>query len=122
MVQIVRSDFMDLRKYFRYESSVISEEVVIQLSEDDLDTIYADGNSVDRFNAYFHLENELLYLMEQKNYSAAAHVCYLISYYLFTALTPPHSDTLALAYANKALELSPTDKYQNWLKEVKRGN
>lgn len=113
---------MDFRRYFSYESAVIPEEMIMELSEDDLDTIYADGNSEDRFNAYFHLENELNYLMEQKRYSMAAHVCYLISYYLFTALTPPHSESLALAYAKKALDLFPTDQYRKWIEEVKRGN
>lgn len=113
---------MDFRKYFSYEATEIPKEIIMQLSEDDLDSLYADSNPTDRFNVYFHLENELHYLLGQEEFIASAYVCYLISYYLFTALTPPHSDTLALAFANRALELFPSEKYQRWLKEVKRGN
>ena len=46
----------------------------------------------------------------------------LISYYVFTPLTPPHSETIALEFAKKAISIDSTEKYIHWLKIVNKGN
>ncbi len=113
---------LDFGKYFGCESAPVPEEYMMQMKENDLDILYADGDVTERFNVYFHLQNELIFLLGRENDRAAAHVCYLISYYLFVALTPPHSEILAMAYAKKAFELYPMEQYQEWMEEVRKGN
>lgn len=113
---------MNIKNYFSYYSEPISAENVFLLTEDILDDLYRDLSEVEQFNVFFHLENEYFFLLNNDNLKEAAHICYLISYYLFNALTPPHSDILALEYAKKSIELNPEIQYSNWLDLVKKGN
>ncbi len=113
---------MDLKQYFMYESTYIPEEKVFLLTEEFLDDLYVTSDEIDKFNIFFHLQNEYFYLLRKERHIEAAYVCYLISYYLFQPLTPPHSCTLAYEYAARAIELNPIPKYSEWLEEVGRGN
>ncbi|KYH34540.1 hypothetical protein CLTEP_14680 [Clostridium tepidiprofundi DSM 19306] len=113
---------MDIKKYFDYYSTVIPIEKVMELSENDLDDLYANSEEVDRMNVFFHLFNEYIYLKQQDAKKETAHICYLISYYVFHPLTPPHSENIALEYAKKAIQYDNDIKYNDWIKEVMRGN
>ncbi len=113
---------MDMSKYFKYESSFIPSEEVMKLDERILDDLYATSSTTEKCNIFFHLQNEYYYLLNGKDYKNAAHICYLISYYLFTALTPPHSETLAREYALTAIKLDDLPMYREWLSEVEMGN
>ncbi|KAB1437975.1 hypothetical protein [Candidatus Galacturonibacter soehngenii] len=113
---------MDIMEYFSYESSEIPIEIVMELTETDLDNLYAQCNEIEAINVFFHLQNEYIYLKEQNSKKELAYICYLISYYIFTALTPPHSEHIAEDYAKKALYYFNDEKYNNWLKIVSQGN
>ncbi|TCW33334.1 hypothetical protein EDC21_12216 [Thermohydrogenium kirishiense] len=113
---------MDIKKYFDYYSSVIPIESVMELSENDLDDIYANSTDIERMNVFFHLFNQYIFLKQQDANKEVAHICYLISYYVFTALTPPHSENIALEFAKKAIQYNNDEKYTEWVKEVLRGN
>lgn len=114
---------MDIKQYFfDYESTYIPEEKVMQITEKMLDDLYATANDTEQFNVFFHLQNELFYLLNKEMNKEAAYISYLISYYLFVALTPPHSETLAQEFAKEAIKLDSCPKYLEWLEEVKAGN
>lgn len=113
---------MDMHKYFKYESTFIPIKEVMELNEKILDDLYATSSETEKFNVFFHLQNEYYYLLNKKEYKKAAHICYLISYYLFIALTPPHSESLAREYALAAIKLDDLPMYREWLNEVEMGN
>lgn len=113
---------MDMKQYFRYESTYIPNDEVLKIDERMLDDLYSTSNEIEKFNVFFHLQNEYFYLLNNGKHKEAAHICYLISYYLFTALTPPHSETLAQEFAITAMKLDNSPKYLEWLSEVKNGN
>jgi hypothetical protein len=72
---------MDIMEYFSYGSPKIPKKVVMELTETDLDNLYAKCNEIEAINVFFHLQNEYIYLKEQKE---IAYICYLISYYIFS--------------------------------------
>lgn len=111
-----------MEKFFTYYSREIPADKVFLLTEEILGNLYASFSEIEGCNVFFHLQNEYFYLKSQGLIKEAAYICYLISYYLFHLLTPPHSDKLAYEYAQKAIKLDPTSKYADWLEEVKKGN
>ena len=111
-----------MEKFFNYYSREIPVDKVLLLTEEILVNINASFSEIEGCNVFFHLQNEYFYLKSQGLIKEAAYICYLISYYLFHLLTPPHSDKLAYEYAQKAIKLDPTSKYADWLEEVKKGN
>ncbi|OYO59730.1 hypothetical protein C8E03_11759 [Lachnotalea glycerini] len=113
---------MNFKEYFKFESEVIPINLITQLTEKELDDLYSSNDETLQFNVFFILLNEYHYLKKEKAKEELAHVCYLLSYYLFIPLTPPHSEELALAYAEEALNYSENSKYAEWIEEVKRGN
>jgi hypothetical protein len=113
---------MNINKYFEYYSEPIPAKNIFLVTEEILDDIYVNSSEVDRLNVFFHLQNEYFFLINNNLFKEAAYVCYLISYYLFTPLTPPHSDVIALEYIKKAIELDPDDKYKSWIEFVRKGN
>lgn len=113
---------MDIKSFFSYYSEEIPVENIFELTESVLDELYVNFNETNQFNIFFHLQNEYFYLKKNKNLKELAYVSYLISYYIFHPLTPPHSESLALEYAKIALELDNNPKYKDWIEEVKAGN
>ncbi len=113
---------MNMEQYFRYESTHIPIDEVLKIDERILIDLYVKSDVTDQFNVFFHLQNEYFYLINNKRNKEAAHVCYLISYYLFMPLTPPNSAELAEEFAKIAISLDNSPKYLEWLDEVKRGN
>lgn len=60
--------------------------------------------------------------LEKQNLIHAAHLCYLMSYYIFMMLVPPGSEDIALYYAKQAYRLHPCEKYLSWVPYVEEGN
>lgn len=94
----------------------------MELTEKDLDDLYAYSKDIDKMNVFFHLLNQYIYLKQCDAKVETAHICYLISYYVFTALTPPHSEEIAMEFAKMAVQYNNDIKYQNWIEEIKKGN
>jgi len=113
---------MDIKEYFDYYGPVIPIERTMELSEKDLDDLYVSGNDIDKMKVFFHLLNKYFYLKQYDAKKEIAHICYLISYYVFHPLTPPHSESIALEFAKKALQYNNDTNYREWMEEVFRGN
>ena len=65
------------------------EEVLLGLTQDDLNCFYADASEVDRLNLFFVLEASLHRFQGEERMKTAAYCAFLMAYYLFIALTPP---------------------------------
>lgn len=115
---------MDFQKYFEYKNYnfIIPVNEIMKLNERELGSLYAENDESTKFNVYFILLNEYHYLEQSNNFEESAHVCYLISYYLFHLLTPPASEELAMIYAQKARTIHDIPKYHEWIEEVEKGN
>ena len=75
-----------------------------------------------RVNLFFILLASLHYYEENGDAVRAAHLSFLTAYYVFTPLTPPGSECLALHYMNKAVSLNPIPEYKEWLLIMGKGN
>lgn len=95
---------------------------VQQICPNDLNDFYCTASDFDKSNIFFMLLTSLHHYEDQGQTALAAHLSYLIAYYLFIALTPPGSCHLALHYINKAIALNPCDEYMEWLELINRGN
>lgn len=105
-----------------FEHSGLSVDDLFSITEDSLDSLYVKSSETEQFYPFFHLYNEY-FILKKKNLSKeTAYVCYLISYYVFTVLTPPHSEEIALEFASETVRLNPCTKYIQWLDIVKQGN
>ena len=88
----------------------------------DLDAFYAETPEAERANLFFVLLHSLNRCMETGEKEGAAHLSFLIAYYLFTTLTPPGSQELALHYIRQATEINPCRKYMKLLELIQKGN
>lgn len=113
---------MNIKAFFGFESKEIPADEIFTLTEETLDDMYAASSEIEQYNIYFHLQNEYTYLKNANCVRETAYVCYLISYYVFVALTPPHSEKIALEYICEAIRLDACEKYNKWLDTVKQGN
>lgn len=113
---------INIKQYFNYDKPAIPPELVYEITESFLDDFYASSNDSEKFNLFFHLLHEYQFLNSLDLQEETAYLCYLLSYYLFVSLTPPHSMPLALFYAKEAVRLHETEKYKEWLNLVERGN
>lgn len=87
-----------------------------------LDSFYTSSKELDQLNLFFILLASLHYHIDQNNNIEAAHLSFLLAYYLFVPLTPPASCSLALHYIKKAISLHNTPTYEQWLDIIKKGN
>lgn len=100
----------------------IQEKDVLQIKPSDLDDFYVKATDLDKANIYFVLLNSYYICMDADNQEAAAHLSFLIAYYLFISFTPPASCELALRYIKQAITLHPTEEYLEWLALIREGN
>lgn len=110
-----------MEEYFEFYSNEMPKDIYC-IDENILGDIYAKSDEVTGLNVYFHLQSWQIYLFEDGKKEECAYVCYLLSYYLFVVLTPPKSMELAMHYAKIAFSLNPNEKYEQWIKEVEKGN
>lgn len=113
---------MDIIPLDFYEGAEIPVNKIFLITERHLDNLYAHLDERNRVHVFFCLLNEYYFLKSQKYGKETAYICYLLSYYLFVALTPPYSANLALVYAKKAVQLDNSPKYIEWLQFVEKGN
>ena len=105
-----------------FEEPAIPEEKLLLITTTELDDQYASLSESDQFNLFFVLLTTYDKYEKEKRRDLAAYTAYLISYYLFVSLTPPGSDSLALRYAEIAVNMNPMERYIEWQEFVKRGN
>lgn len=101
---------------------IIAESTVMDIVPTDLDDFYVTASVHDKTNLFFVLLTSAHFYEDKNDREKAAHLYYLMAYYLFLPLTPPGSCLLALHYINKALELNPLQEYQKWLGLIQKGN
>ena len=105
-----------------FDKPIIEKECVLETVIGDLDNFYASASDIDRVNFFFILLASLHYYEENGDAVRAAHLSFLTAYYVFTPLTPPGSECLALHYMNKAVSLNPIPEYKEWLSIMGKGN
>lgn len=105
-----------------FDKPVISEDNILAITPGDIDDQYEVSSESERFNLFFVLLTTFHSCEDSNKTVLAAHMAYLLSYYLFVALTPPGSEELALHYAKQALELNPSSLYTQWYDFVRTGN
>lgn len=105
-----------------WESPVIPERDVLAVQPSDLDDFYVSASAYDRSNLFFVLLTSFHHYLEAGAREKAAHLSFLMAYYLFLPLTPPGAYELALHYIRQAVSLDPLDQYKEWLTLMERGN
>ena len=105
-----------------FEKPIIADNIVLEIAPKDLDDFYKTASDFDKNNLFFILLNSLHFYEGSDDTRKAAHLSFLIAYYLFISLTPPGSCDLALHYINKAILLNPISEYNKWLELIKKGN
>lgn len=98
------------------------EDTIFTLTINDLNCFYSDENEINRLNLFFVLEASLHKFQSVKNMKAAARCAFLMAYYLFIPLTPPASSELAEFYIDRALEWDEMPEYQQWKRNIDKGN
>lgn len=105
-----------------FDKPIIEEECALEIVVGDLDNFHASASEIDRVNLFFILLTSLHYYEENDDAVRAAHLSFLTAYYVFTSLTPPGSECLALHYMNKAVLLNPMQEYREWISIMEKGN
>lgn len=101
---------------------IIQEKAVMQIQPSDLDAFYATASDFDKSNLFFVLLTSLHHYLDKSEQEKAAHLSFLIAYYLFITLTPPGSCELAMYYINQAVSLNPLEIYKEWIPLIEKGN
>ena len=101
---------------------VIKETDILSIQPSDLDDFYVTADAYDRSNIFFVLLSSYHYYLDKKKQNEAAHLSFLMAYYLFITLTPPGSYNLSLHYINEAVSLNPLPEYKEWLLLIQKGN
>lgn len=101
---------------------IIPESGVLQIQPSDLDDFYAAASDFDKSNIFFVLLTSFYHYHDNAEREKAAHLSFLIAYYLFITLTPPGSCQLASHFINQAVALNPLEMYLEWVPLIKKGN
>lgn len=105
-----------------FNEPIICKDKVLTISPADLDDYYLTTSDYDKNNLFFVLLTSILHYEDNGDIVEAAHLNFLASYYLFSALTPPGSLELALHYINRAISLNHLAEYDEWLDLIQKGN
>lgn len=105
-----------------FSKPIIDESHVMEIGSGDLDDFYVSASNFDKSNLFFVLLASLHYYEENGDTVRAAHLNFLTAYYVFTPLTPPGSQQLALHYIKKAVSMNPLPEYKEWLSIMEKGN
>ncbi len=106
----------------KFDEPIIGKDNVLEIGSKDLDDFYVSASDTDRMNLFFILLTSLHYYEGNGDAVRAAHLSFLMAYYVFAPLTPPGSECLALYYMNKAVSLNPIPEYKEWLSIMEKGN
>lgn len=105
-----------------WNNPIIKESDVLSIQPSDLDDFYKEADAYDKANIFFVLLTSLHYFVDKGSNEQAAHLCFLIAYYLFITYTPPGSCSLAMHYIKQAFSLNPLDVYLEWRSLIEKGN
>lgn len=105
-----------------WEEPIIQENAVFQIQPSDLDIFYTTASDFEKSNLFFVFLASFHYYMDKRESDKAAHLSFLMAYYLFVVLTPPGSCELAMHYINQAIALNPLEEYKEWLRLIEKGN
>jgi len=101
---------------------IIESTDVLCVKPTDLNDFYVTASDFDKTNLFFVLLASFHYYLEIGLKEEAAHLSFLMAYYLFVPLTPPGSWTLAMYYIKQAISLNPIEEYKEWLPLIEQGN
>lgn len=93
-----------------------------QLQPSHLDDFYVTASDLDKGNLFFVLLASFHDALDRQEPEQAAHLSFLMAYYLFNALTPPGSQALAEHYIRQAIALHPLEDYETWRALIEQGN
>ena len=113
---------MAVKEKIDFDKPIIGKDHILEIDSGDLDDFYVCASATDRNNFFFVLLASLHYYEENVDTLRAAHLSFLVAYYVFIPLTPPGSHCLALHYMNKAISLYPLPEYKEWLVVMEKGN
>ena len=105
-----------------FDNPVFQRELVPDIRPADLEGFYLSASDSDKSNLFFVLLNSAHHYESNGDNSLAAHLNFLIAYYLFIVLTPPGSVELALHYIKKAISMNHLAEYDQWLALIEKGN
>lgn len=111
---------MDLR--IDFSEPLLAADVAHKLKTADLDDFYAAQDDNARNNLFFVLLASYQHYAARNEAELAAHLAFLLAYYLFVTLTPPASAELAAYYIEQAISLNPLREYEEWRQLMERGN
>lgn len=109
---------MDIKQCLSSGDFNMQDEMILQINKDMIDDFCTHSTELERFHALFNMQKEYVNLQSRQKRIAAAHISYLISYYLSKSMSPPRAEDLKRYYANTAAELNPCQLYLDWLDEV----
>lgn len=101
---------------------VIKEQEVFQIEPVDLSDFYIAAEDFDKSNLFFVLLTSFHHYLDKEDNQRAAHLSFLMAYYLFITLTPPGSSDLAMHYIKQSICLNPLHEYKEWLPLIEKGN
>ena len=101
---------------------IIESTYVLRLKPTDLDDFYVAASDFDKTNLFFVLLTSFHHYLDAGSKEKAAHLSFLMAYYLFLPLTPPGSWLLAMHYIKQAISLNPIEEYKEWLPLIEQGN
>lgn len=105
-----------------WENPIIAKANILQIQPSDLDDFYISASDLDKGNIFFVLLVSFNHYREENCKAEAAHLSFLMAYYLFVTHTPPGSYDLARYYIAEALQLNPLDEYKEWQALIENGN
>lgn len=109
-----------MRLTINWDEPIVPASEILSITPDELDSFYTAASETDRLNLFFILLATCQ--AQAADPEKAAHLCFLMAYYLFVTLTPPASQPLASYYIRRAMELHPKDEYKTWLTLIEQGN
>lgn len=103
---------MDFEISLDYKKSILSEEEIINFSEEKVNDFYEKTqNSYKQYELFFLLLNSFNAYLKEGKTAVAAKTAFFLSYYLYIALTPIAYLDLALHFIDKAIELDARTEY-----------
>lgn len=105
-----------------FNEPIICKEKILGIRPADLDDFYLAASDYDKNNLFFVLLNSVFHYESSGDIVEAAHLNFVAAYYLYSALTPPGSQNLALHYINRAVSLNHLAEYDEWFDLIKKGN
>ena len=119
-IRIQRDMYMKI--LIDFSEPIIGKEQILDIRPVDLDDFYLAASDYDKNNLFFVLLTSILHYEDGGDIVEAAHLNFLAAYYLYSTLTPPGSQSLALHYINRAISLNHLTEYDEWLDLIKKGN